>query len=61
VLARPVNPRLAEVWGDEWPEREAKNLRDLNDTLATAMQRVAKTEAKTERGRAIKAALGFVA
>jgi hypothetical protein len=61
MLAEPVNPRFAEVWGDEWPEREAQNLRNLNDTLATAMDRVAKTEAKTERGRAIKAALGFVA
>jgi hypothetical protein len=60
-LAEPVNPRLAEIWGDEWPEHEAENRRKLETTLATALDRVAKTEAKTARGRAVKAALGFVA
>jgi len=61
MLAEPINPRLVEIWGDEWPEREAKNRNDLKTTLAAAMDRVANTEAKTARGRAIKAALGFVA
>ena len=61
LLAEPVNLRRAELWGDEWSEREARNRRDLETTLAGAMQRVANTEAKTARGRAVKAALGFVA
>jgi uncharacterized membrane protein YqiK len=60
-LADPVNPRLAEVWGDEWPEREAQNRRDLKTTLAAMLDRVANTEAKTARGLTVKAALGFVA
>jgi hypothetical protein len=60
-LAEPVNPRLAEVWGDEWPEREAKNRCDLETTLAAMLDRVANTEAKTARGRAVKAALGLMA
>jgi hypothetical protein len=61
LLAEPANPRLAEVWGDEWPEHQAERRRDLEATLAAMLDRVAKTEAKTERGRAVKAALGFVA
>jgi hypothetical protein len=61
MLAQPINPRLAEIWGDEWPEREAKNRCDLETTLAAMLDRVANTEAKTARGRAVKAALGFVA
>ena len=60
-LAEPVNPRLAEVWGDEWPEHHAERRRELETTLAKALDRVANTEAKTVRGRAVKAALGFVA
>jgi hypothetical protein len=60
-LAEPANPRLAEVWGDEWPEHQAERRRELETTLAAAMQRVANAEAKTARGRAVKAALGFVA
>ena len=60
-LAEPVNLGLAKAWGDDWPEREAQNRRELEVTLAAALDRVANTEAKTVRGRAIKARLGFVA
>ena len=42
-------------------EHEAEQRRKLEDTLAAALERVANTEAKTARGRAVKAALGFLA
>ena len=58
VLAQPVNPRLAEILGEE---HEAENRRKNEATLAAAMDRVANAEAKAARGRAVKAALGFVA
>ena len=58
VLAEPINLRRVEILGEE---HEAKNRRDLETSLAAAMDRVANTEAKTARGRAVKAALGFVA
>ena len=58
MLAEPINPRLVEIFGEE---HEAENRRKNEAMLAAAMDRVANTEAKTARGRAIKAALGFVA
>jgi hypothetical protein len=61
MLAQPINLRLAEIWGDEWPEHQAERRRELETTLAAMLDRVANTEAKTARGRAVKAALGFVA
>jgi hypothetical protein len=39
----------------------AERRRELETTLAAMLDRVANTEAKTARGRAVKAALGFVA
>jgi len=41
-LAEPVNLGLAKAWGDDWPEREAQNRRELEVTLAAALDRVAK-------------------
>jgi hypothetical protein len=61
MLAQPINLRLVKAWGDEWPEHQAERRRELETTLAAMLDRVAKTEAKTARGRAVKAALGFVA
>jgi hypothetical protein len=58
MLAEPISPRLVEIFGEE---HEAENRRKNEATLAAAMDRVANTEAKTARGRAVKAALGFVA
>jgi hypothetical protein len=58
MLAEPINPRLVEIFGEE---HEAENRRKNEAMLAAAMDRVANTEAKTARGRAVKAALGFVA
>lgn len=57
-LAMPSNLRLVELVGEE---HEAEQRRKLETTLAAALDRVAITEAKTERGRAIKAGLGVVA
>jgi len=57
-LAEPVNPGLIKIWGEE---HEAENRRKVEAALVAQIDRVAKTEAKTARGRAVKAALGFVA
>ena len=57
-LARPINSHLVELLGEE---HEAEQHRKLEATLAAALERVANTEPKTARGRAVKTALGFVA
>jgi hypothetical protein len=50
--------RIIELSG---ADHVAKQRRDLEAQLAAAIDRVAKTEAKTERGRAVKARLGVAA
>jgi hypothetical protein len=57
-LAEPVNLKLVEILG---VEHQAEERRKIEDKLSALLDRVANTEAKTARGRAVKAALGFVA
>jgi hypothetical protein len=55
LLAEPDNPWIIELSG---ADHVAKKRRDLEAQLAAAIDRVANTEAKTARGRAIKARFG---
>src|SRR5437763_15501611 len=59
LIANPIRSSLIEP--EEQEEYEARQRRNLEATVAAAMERVAKTDAKTARGRAIKAAMGFLA
>ena len=57
-LAEEPNPGLVELFGEE---HEENRRRKVEDQLSALLDRVATTEAKTARGRAIKSALGFLA
>src|SRR4051794_29455306 len=59
LIANPIKSSFVEP--EEREEHEARQRRSVEATLEAALDRVANTEAKTARGRAVKAALGFAA